>query len=66
MGSRASVSQRDAAVDALKWASAAALVASASALRTAIREHGLMSEEARLAQVIADAKLREYKRWRMK
>jgi hypothetical protein len=58
--------QRDAVVDDQKWSSATAFVAAASALDRAIREHGLMSEEARLAQQYADRKLREYKKWRLK
>jgi hypothetical protein len=58
--------KRDLRIDRIKWESATAFVAAASALDRAIREHGLMSAEAKEAQRIADAKLREYKRWRMK
>jgi hypothetical protein len=58
--------QRDASVDSHKWESALAFVASASALKRAIDEHGLMSEEARLAQHHADVALKEYKKWRLK
>ena len=54
--------QRDAAADSHKWECAAAFVAAVSALDRAIREHGLMSTEARDAQRIADAAMKRYKR----
>ena len=66
MAARLTQSQRNIAVDNQKWESAALFVASASALQRAIKEHGLMSREVKLAQVIADAKLKEYKKWRLK
>ena len=65
-GHRLTVAQRNAIADNHKWESAMAFVASASALNRAIHEHGLMSTEAREAQRIADVKLREYKKWRLK
>jgi hypothetical protein len=53
-------------VSAVKWESVLAFVAAASALDRAIKQHGLMSNEAKEAQRYADAKMREYKRWRLK
>ena len=58
--------QKDANVDSHKWESMFAFVRAASALKSAIREHGLISNEALLAQHHADVALKEYKKWRLK
>jgi hypothetical protein len=62
MAARLSQHQRDLRIDRIKWESAAAFVAAASALDRAIRTYGLMSAEARDAQRIADAAMKRYKR----
>ena len=58
--------KRDAIADSQKWESAIAFVQAGSALRMAIKDHGLMSPEVKLAQHRADAALSRYKKWRVK
>ena len=58
--------KRDLEVDRSKWESMFAFVRAASALKSAIREHGLISNEALQAQHHADVALKEYKKWRLK
>lgn len=59
---RLTQAQSNARADDFKWESALAFVAAASALDRAIKQHGLMSNEAKEAQHYADVKLKEYKR----
>ena len=58
--------QKDTNIDSRKWESMFAFVRAASALKSAIREHGLISDEAIQAQHHADVALKEYKKWRLK
>lgn len=48
--------------DERRWDAALALISAAEALRTAVRDYGAFSPEARAAQEAADRALRDFRR----